>query len=198
MKVKTINIKMNIRITLFFCATILMLGSSCSKTKSYAELLDIERKAANTFLASQRVCNTIPADSIFEVGEKAPYYKLDEDGNVYMQVLKAGDKKNNKAEVNQLIYFRFMRISLIDWANGSDPTPEGNDNNMQFPTTSFRYLNYDLTSSTQYGSGVQTPLNFLGIDCEVNVVIKSQYGFSSEISSVIPYKYKIRYFKSEI
>ena len=35
-------------------------------------------------------------------------------------------------------------------------------------------------------------------DCEVNLVIKSQYGIASEISNVVPYLYNVRYFKSQI
>ena len=91
-----------------------------------------------------------------------------------------------------------MRISLNEGASGIEPTPEGNANDMGFNATSFRFKNYDLTSSIQYGTGIQRPLEFLGIDCEVNLVIKSQYGFSSEISNVIHYRYKVRYFKSKI
>lgn len=188
---------------LFGLVGIIMLLGSCSKSKSYSELLTEERKSSNAYLATQRVIGEIPADSVFITkqdvpeGEEPPYYKLDEDGNVYMQVINPGTK-DNKAAVNQQIYFRFMRISLNEWANGVEPTPEGNANDMGFNATSFRFKNYDLTSSIQYGTGIQRPLEFLGIDCEVNLVIKSQYGFSSEISNVIPYRYNVRYFKSQI
>lgn len=182
---------------------LLLLGAvtmllSCSDSKSYAELLSDERKSTNSYLATQKVINEIPADSIFETGENAPFYKMDADGNIYMQVIKAGDRKNNKAEDSQIIYFRFMRISLNSWAAGSDPTPTGNANDMGYNSTSFRYNDYTLSSSSQYGSGIQTPLNYLGIDCEVNLIIKSQYGFTSEISNVIPYLYSVRYFKSQV
>ena len=66
-------------------AAVLALGS-CSSGVSYAELLRDERKATNKFLAYQHVLNEIPSDTIFETGPNAPYYRLDEDGNVYMQV----------------------------------------------------------------------------------------------------------------
>lgn len=62
----------------------------------------------------------------------------------------------------------------------------------------FRFGNYSLQSSAQYGSGIQLPLSYLGIDCEVNIVIKSQYGFTSEMTNVVPYLYNVRYFKSQI
>lgn len=173
--------------------------ASCSDSKSYAEYLDDERKSTNAYLATQRVINDIPADTVFITGKDAPFYRLNEEGTVYMQVLKAGDRENNKVKEDQTIYFRFMRFSLNIWATGEDVVAEGNAEDMGYNTFSFRYNNYTLSSTTQYGSGIQAPLEFLGIDCEVNIIIKSQYGFTSEIANVVPYLYQnVRYFKSQI
>lgn len=175
-----------------------MLTASCKDSKSYAELLSDERKASNAYLATQRVITDIPADSVFEEGENAPFYKMDNEGNVYMQVITSGDKKNNRAEKDEEIYFRFMRVSVIAWAAGSEVTPEGNAEDMSYNSYSFRYQNYTLSSSSKYGSGIQLPLDYLGVDCKVRLLIKSQYGFSDEISYVTPYLYTVRYFRSEI
>ncbi len=183
---------------LFLCISLIIGLSSCSDSESYAKLLDKERKSTNRYLATQRVITEIPADSIFEAGENAPFYKMDPDGNIYMQVINPGDRKNNKAISDQLVYFRFMRMSLNSWVSGETEVWDGNADDMSLVTTSFRYLNYSLSSSAQYGSGVQLPLNYLGLDCEVNLIIKSQYGFTSEISSVIPFLYKLRYFPSKV
>lgn len=172
--------------------------TSCNDTQSYAELLTDETKSVNYFLANQRVINEVPADSIFEEGPEAPYYRLDEDGNIYMQVLKSGNLKD-KAKNDQRIYFRFMRYNLNVYANtGVMPSGEGNADNMNSASTYFNFENYTLPNTSSYGSGIQMPLYYLGIDCEVNIVIKSQYGFSNEISYVIPYLYNIRYLKSMI
>lgn len=170
---------------------------SCDDNKSYADLLEDETKAVNNFLADQCVIDKIPADSNFIVGSDAPYYKMDEEGDVYMQVINKGDV-NDKAEDNQLIYFRFMRYNLSYYVTGNDMIGEGNAEDMEYLPTSFRFGNYTLQSSSQYGSGIQLPLYYLGIGCEVNIVIKSQLGFTSEISNVMPYLYNVRYFKSQI
>ena len=53
------------------------LMSSCNKNESYADLLNKERHAANAYLANCRVVNEIPKDTVFEVGNDAPYYRLD-------------------------------------------------------------------------------------------------------------------------
>ena len=77
------------RITLALISLVL-LTASCDDSKSYAELLSDERKATNAYLATQKVINEIPADTVFEEGENAPFYRIDEEGNVYMQVISSG------------------------------------------------------------------------------------------------------------
>lgn len=185
------------RITLALISLVL-LTASCDDSKSYAELLSDERKATNAYLATQKVINEIPADTVFEEGENAPFYRIDEEGNVYMQVISSGDRKNNRAKEDEEIYFRWMRISLLAWATGSEIYAEGNAEDMGYNSYFFRYNNFTLASSSQYGSGIQMPLDYLGVDCTVRLIIKSQYGFSSEIANVVPYLYTVRYFRSKI
>ena len=78
-----------------------MVTYSCNDSKSYAERLTDENKNVNAFLANHRVINSIPDDSIFETGENAPYYRMDSEGNVYMQVIDAGAKRS----LRQTIWF---------------------------------------------------------------------------------------------
>lgn len=172
--------------------------TSCKDSESYADLLNDERHATNAYLAGCRVVNDIPSDTVFEVGIDAPYYRLDKDGNVYMQVLKAGDRKTDKAKNSEKIYFRYMRYNLNYWYKYGEMYGEGNENDMKAAPTYFQYGNYTISISSQWGYGIQLPLSFLGVDSEVNLVIKSQYGWASEISSVIPYLYHVRYFRNQI
>lgn len=176
-------------------AALLALGlGACDDGKTYAELLNDENQAVNRFLADHRVENSIPADTIFtETGPDSPYYRLDEDGNLYMQVLDAGTP-GNRVENNELIYFRFTRYAIATYANGEFSTYEGNDDVMG-GNLSFRYGNYELQSSYSYGTGIQTPLAYLPVDCQVNIVVKSAYGMPSEMSSVVPWLYTIRYYR---
>lgn len=170
--------------------------SSCNDQESYADLLEKERKACNSFLADHRVENSIPADSVFEVGPDAPYYRIDEEGFLYMQVLNPGNKED-KAKYDDLIYFRFMRMSLTDLWEYKLEYWDGNADDMGTSPTSFRFGNFSLSSTSQYGQGVQAPLTFLGIGCEVNLVVKSQYGLTDEIAYVTPFLYNIRYFRPQ-
>ena len=177
----------------------LTLLSACNDDQSYADRLNEERNAVNAYLANHRVVMSVPEDSVFEVGPNAPFYRIDVDGNVYMQVIDAGDRKNDKATIGEPIYFRYSRYNLANWyADGSWTVYSGNEDSMDAMSCSFNYADYSLPSSSQWGYGLQYPLLFLGVECEVNLIIKSQYGLTGEISYVTPFFYHVRYFHSMI
>lgn len=184
---------------LFLVAMVAALAmTSCKDNESYADLLNKERYATNAYLANCRVVNEIPKDTVFEVGEDAPFYRLGNEGNVYMQVIKAGDRKNDKAKTGEKIYFRYMRYNLYYWYAYNEMIGSGNEAEMNASPTYFQFGDYTLNISAQWGYGIQMPLNYLGVDSEVNLIIKSQYGWATEISNVQPYLYHVRYFRTQI
>lgn len=173
---------------------------SCDDGKSYAEMLTEENKAVNLFLVDQKVVGSVPADSIFQVGDQAPYYQLDEDGNIFMKVLALGEEGN--VEEGQQVIFRFRRTNLMYYypgANIENLDWEGNNDNPVSSISSFRYGDYTLPSSAQWGSAIQLPLSFkqIQLGSRVMLVIKSQYGWSDEITYVQPYLYEISYNRRE-
>ena len=109
---------------------------------------------------------------------------------LYMQVLKAGTK-DNRVEDDEQIYFRYTRYPLALYSNGELPTGEGN--NISLSPAWFRYNNFQIQTSYQWGQGVQMPLRYLPVDCEVNIVIKSQMGITDESANVQPYLWKLTY-----
>ncbi len=175
-----------------------MAFTSCSDGESYADQLNDERHATNHFLAHYRVVDHIPADTVFEVGTDAPFYKLDEDGNVYMQVLRYTKHSADSAKTSQNIYFRYYRYNLLTLYSSQEWSGSGNENDMSQDPSYFQYNNYTMPQSSSWGYGVQMPLKYLGVDSEVNIVVKSQYGKSDEISYVVPFLYHIRYFRSRV
>ncbi len=173
----------------------MMLGaSSCEKTQSYSELLRNEEHACNWFLAQKRVVTEIPSDSVFETGPDAPFYKLDNDGYIYMQVINPGDPES-RAVRGDNVYFRYNRQNIRFMYEDGDYTSEGNSSGMQNANTKFVYDNYELESSAKWGQGIQKPLEFLGYNSEVNLVLKSYYGFLQDQSICMPYIINVRYFK---
>lgn len=170
-------------------------STSCKDKKSYADLLNDETKAVNNFLADQVVILDLPEDGKLEYGPDAPYYRLDTDGNVFLQVIDPGE--DAKIEDDAQVFFRFTRYNLYYYQQTGELTDgQGNANDVTSGSASFRFNNFTLSSSSQWGSGIQMPLNYVGYNSRVNVIIKSQLGISNEISYVIPYLFDVRYFRS--
>lgn len=172
---------------------------SCSDSKSYSDLLKDEQKVSNWFLAQHHVCNEIPADSVFEVGEDAPFYRIDPDGYIYMQVLKVGDREIPKT--GDQVFFTFTRYDIQTMYNNNTLEVEGEGNQSDYLNsvgdTYFIYGNYNVSSSVKYGSGIQKPLSYLGYNSEVNILLKSYYGFQSDNTTCVPFLVNTRYFKGE-
>ncbi len=193
--------KLSIKNIGFSILTMSVLGiwcNSCSDTKSYSELLRDEEKATNWYMANQKIELDIPSDSILEYGENAPFYKMDEDGYLYMKVLNPGDR-NNRPVKGDMVYFRFLRQNINTlYATGSAKW-EGNSNDMNNPlgSTSLIYGNLRLEGTALYGTGIQVPLDYLGYNSEVMMVVRSYQGFTTDQSQCIPYVYNVKYYKAE-
>lgn len=185
-------------LSIFPLLALLLATASCDDSKSYADLLNEENQLVNAFLAQHRVDETWPGPENCEIGPDAPYYRVDEEGNVYMQVLEKGN--GTFPETGDRVYFRYLRYDLNYYVVGSDDNiGMGNmDNIGNTQPTYFLYDDFTIEQSSQYGTGLQVPVGLLGYDCKVNVVIKSQAGPSSDMSYVVPYLYTIKYLKPVI
>lgn len=178
--------------------------TSCDKTESYSDLLRDEEKAVNWFLAQHRVEVEAPADAAgFEIGENAPFYRMDKDGTVYMQVLNVGDL-NDRPEEGDKVFFRFQRRNIKNMWMGTDAPSNGNMDNLNtnIGSTYLFYGNTVYPNSTQFGTGIQVPLDYLGYYSEVNLVVKSYSGFtgqtfSAEQTSCIPFLINVKYYRPE-
>lgn len=191
-----IDLKMKKSIYAFIGCALLMLATSCDKTKSYSELLTEEEHAVNWYMAQQEIVPYVPADSVFEVGAEAPFYKMDEDGFVYMQVIDTGDL-DNRPKKGDIVYYRYKYKNVKDMYNGYTPSWIGNADNLLESSSSLIFGTTVITSTVQLGEGLQVPLKYLGYDCEVNIVIKSPKGPTKLQTECIPYLYNIKYFKAE-
>jgi len=191
MKIKTLIIALG--------AVISAALTACNDTRSYAEMLSDENKSVNMYLVDHKVIGYEKRDSTFqfEYGPDAPYYQIDEEAQIFMQVIDPGTP-DNRVKYDQLIYMRFQRYNLSSYKDGELPESSGNSSDMSQGVASFRFNNMQAQNSSQWGEGVQVPLIYLPLDCKVNLIIKSQMGRYDEIASVIPYLYNIRYSPSQI
>lgn len=173
--------------------------TSCEDGKSYSDMLEEEQKAVNWYLAQQKVEASVPEDSVFEVGSDAPFYRMNSDGTVYMRVVNQGDM-NNRPKKGDTVYFRFLRqnIKLLKDGTVTGPGSGNADNMISGGNVSLVYGNNVLSSTTSLGSGLQVPLDYLGYNCEVDLIVKSIEGQTGDISQCIPYLYTgLKYFKAE-
>lgn len=173
--------------------------ASCNDGKSYSDLLREEDVSVNWYLAKGRVETAVPADSVFETGADAPFYRMNSEGTVYMRVLRRGDAQ--KAKKGDKVYFRFMRQNIKYLYQGSNlSSGEGNSEDMASGLGGMNFIfgNTTLTSTLQYGEGLQLPMKYLGYNCEVELIVKSQMGFTAEMAECNPYVYhNLKYFKAE-
>lgn len=188
---------MRIKKLIFHISAVVLLLSAtgCEKTKSYSEMLKDEEQACNWYLAQNKIVVNIPEDSVFQTGQDAPFYKMNSEGTLYMKVITAGDR-NKIPENGDRVYFSYMRQNIQSLMNGyiDEDVWEGNAENMAYGSTSFLLGETILTSSTQYGNGIQIPVTYLGYYSEVMLVVKSLEGFTDAQTDCTPYVYKVRYF----
>lgn len=175
----------------------MLISGGCEKGESYSELLREEEKAVNWYLAQHRVEMDIPEDNLFETGEDAPFYRMNSDGTVYMQVIDPGDAEC-KAENGEKIYFRFKRENIILMYDGTPAPPYGNTDDLASSVgpTYFFFGNKTYPSTTQFGTGIQVPLEYLGLNSEVNLVLKSYSGFIEDQTLCQPFLINVKYFKA--
>lgn len=159
------------------------------------DLKKTEQRAMKKYLSKFDVVDELSTFDNIQVGSVAPFYKLNPEGTVYMQVVKMGTA--SAAAYGEKIYFRFMRYNLLSYLeNGVLPQGQGNANDPTESTTFFE-VGSEMPSTTQWGTAIQMPILLgLPIDSEVNLVVASEAGLTSEISGVVPFLYNIQYFKS--
>lgn len=161
------------------------------------DLKKTEQRAMKKYLSKFDVVDVLPAIHDIQVGSVAPFYKLNSEGTVYMQVVRMGT--GPVASKEEKIYFRYLRYNLISYLeNGVLPPGQGNANDVTANPTFFE-LDSEKESTTQWGTAIQMPLLLgLPVDSEVNLVVASEAGITSEISNVTPYLYNIRYYKEAL
>lgn len=157
------------------------------------DLRNRENRAINKYISQFRVIDAVPDIKDMQTGSDAPYYKLDVDGKVYMQVLQKGN--GSVPEYGDKIYFRFDRYNLIYFLeNGYLGDPFGNISDISSSATSFILNDED----SQWGSAIQMPLLLgLPLGSEVNLVVASDLGFTNEIANITPFLYKVMYLRNE-
>lgn len=164
-------------------AGLLMVGTSCKDTKSYADYLEDEEKAIDLLISENgfNILKKFPENYIF--GEN-DFYK-DPSTGVYFNIISYGDSAV-KPKLKETIYIRYKGLSYF----GSEDTTRYTNTNSPYPEQ-FDYIG-PISSITQdsYGTaGWVVPLRYVGHRGKVKLIIPFEMGSSYDQSNYLPSYY---------
>ena len=171
---------------LFFLVFLMsLLASSCSSTKTYAELLDDEKAAIKAYINRNNieVVSTFPTDTPWVKNGKS-IYVLTSSG-LYFHMVNQGDTTNKDTLVlKNTVVPRFMQYTLSAVAD---------------TISNWSTIDYPYPSDFTYGDLTQSCKAFHEAasylkrnDTEAKLIVPSSIGFSTELNSVTPMAYDLR------
>lgn len=174
--------------------------SSCSNDKTYAQLLEQEKRAIRKFMAEQQITATDISNEELEVytdqaawdEAENKHFELDKwyhfENGLYMKINDFGDT-TQMFQSRDAIIIRFQdRYNLLTYEN-MESTKD--DNLLPYAYWEIPY--WSTNYSGTYGVGVAFPIRFLGEKSSVSLIVPSKIGagdtYSSDLSSVTPRYY---------
>lgn len=187
--------KKGFNILLIVCAALMTL--SCSKTKSYTDMLKAEEKAIDRLIAQEgiEVLKDFPVDTIFKENQ---FVKLE--NGVYMNIIDRGTSQRavlNKTNI--LIRFTARHIisdslTYIAKNNYYIYSNYGPHSNGTTPWE-FRYGAYAEANVWFIGEGIQTPLEYVGDNAKVKLIVPFKRGDYYDDRAGEPLYYEILLYK---
>lgn len=191
--------KKGFNILLMVCAVLMVM--SCNKTKTYTDMLNDQRKAIDKLMADSDfvVLKNYPANGVFGENE---FVKLD--NGVYLNVIDSGN--GNRAVLGKTkIYSRFITYSLLGTAdtlrtygshsNGTNPIEFMYGNYTTLISSATSASSDDYYTAYVFGEGMQTPLEYVGDQAKVKLIVPFQVGASTSSSNGIPWFFEILQYK---
>mgnify|MGYP001308165402 FL=1 len=177
---------------IFALITLIAFGTSCNKTKTYADLLKDEVKAIDKFIAKNKfvILDEFPKNGEFKSNE---LYR-DPATGVYYNIIDVGDTTNfSKAKIGKEVNVRFKGLKYFS-VNDSIEYNNNDTFNSPFAET-FIYkgpVSY-YTSSYYSGTvaGFAVPLDRVGRMGKVKMIVPFNMGSSSDQSSYTPTYYDV-------
>lgn len=188
--------KKGFNILLIACAALLTL--SCSKTKSFTDMLKDEKKAINKLIARDgiEVLKDFPKDTVF--GENQ-FVVLD--NGVYMNIVDRGN--DERAVLNKTVilsrftadFFTLDSTVISNYGPHSNGTPPvefvyGSIQASGTPTTQFESILYSLVSE-----GMQIGLQYVGHKGKVKLIVPFKVGSYDDQNAGRPVYYEILEYK---
>lgn len=190
--------KKGFNILLIVCAALLTL--SCSKTKSYTDMLKAEKKAINRLIAEEgiEVLKDFPKDTLF--GENQ-FVLLD--NGVYMNIVDRGN--DERAVLNKTVilsrftadFFTEDSVVVSNYGPNSNGTPPvefvyGSAQATGTPMTYDESILFSLVSE-----GMQVGLQYVGHKGKVKLIVPFKVGRYDDQNAGRPVYYEILEYKFE-
>ena len=166
--------------------TMISVFFGCSKTKTYAEKMEAEKKAIERFMDRNGyvVIGSYPEDSIFEENE---FYRTSE--GLYMNVI---NPKYNP-DINADAVFKVGNTVMVRYKKEQYfMTDTTYNSNWEYLPAEFVYGRID-TETTPEGWGI--PLRYVGNYALVKLIIPSVIGTATNQNSVVPVFYDSLWYK---
>lgn len=169
-------------ITLFVLFVVVL--SSCSNTKTYAEKLADEKNAIAKLIADSFVVIPYNADSLYTKSNR--HIMLLDSKGLYIAIISKGDVTKKAVKNATVVNYRFKGMHEL----GADTTYQTETKIYPLNFTYGQSSTYfDITSDLPYSyacEGLQRPLVDLGDGAIVKLIIPSKLSFISHQSNVVP------------
>ena len=180
--------KKGFNILLILCAALVAI--SCSKTKSYTDMLKDEKKAIERFIDDKglEILDDFPADSVFKENQ---FVLLD--NGVYLNIIDKGSDQRAVQYKTKMLYrckMSYFMDSTIVAIENYGPHSNGTS------PIAFTYGDYSKNSpydpSYYYVSeGMQEPLKYVGDRAKVKMIVPFKRGAYNDQSNGQPVYYAI-------
>lgn len=180
--------KKGFNILLILCAAIVAI--SCSKTKSYTDMLKDEEKAIERLIDANgfEILRDFPADTVFKENQ---FVELE--NGVYLNIIDKGTDQRAVQYSTKMLYRCKMKYFLnVDTLMIENYGPHSNGTS----PISFTYGDYSMNSpydpSYYYVSeGLQEPLKYVGDRAKVKLIVPFRRGAYYDQSNGNPVYYEI-------
>ncbi len=178
--------KKGFNILLILCAALVAI--SCSKTKSYTDMLKDEKKAIERFIDANdlEILKDFPEDSVFKENQ---FVELE--NGVYLNIIDKGSEQRAVQYKTKMLYRCKMRYFMnVDTTMIENYGPHSNG------TSPFPFVYGDVSYGSDYNmsyvsEGMQEPLKYVGDRAKVKLIVPFKRGTYYDQSSGNPVYYEI-------
>lgn len=178
------NFKMKkTRYIVLFLLGFMLIGVSCNKRKTYAEILKDENKAIEKFISQNKlvILDEFPANSTFKPNE---FYR-DPATGVYYNIIDKGDESTvDKVKEGEEIYVRFSGLRYFASKNDTIEYSNNDPIRSPFPETIIYRGPVTVRNRSLYSTpGWAVPLPRIGHTGKVKLIVPFNMGSQSDQQS---------------